>query len=146
MVDGRYNFEFPDEAGYPDGTGFLSEDQKVLIDQVIAPDKVGSDIAFIVVKDARGGSYQAISGDAMLGEITFSTDGDRVTLIATTVFDEFKRHGVATELIRRVLDTLQDEGKTVTIVCPIVRTFINRNPEYELVVDPDYPGVRNSRK
>ena len=31
----RYAFEYPDEAGYPDGKGTLSQDQAVLIDEVI---------------------------------------------------------------------------------------------------------------
>jgi len=30
-----YAFEYPDEAGYPDGIGTLSQDQAVLIDEVI---------------------------------------------------------------------------------------------------------------
>lgn len=31
----RYAFEYPDEAGYPDGKGTLSQDQIVLIDELL---------------------------------------------------------------------------------------------------------------
>jgi len=138
----RYSFEYPDEAGYPDGTGFLSEDQKTLIDQVTDAGQDSSDIPFSVVEDTAAGAYRAVTGDTAVGEITFTTDGDRVTLVSTRVLDEFTQHGVATELIRRVLDLIADQGRTVTIRCPIVRTFIDRNPQYEALVDTTRPGVR----
>ena len=34
------------------------------------------------------------------------------------------------------------QGKTVTILCPIVRAFIDRNPEYADLIDDQRPGVR----
>jgi hypothetical protein len=33
------------------------------------------------------------------------------------------------------------QEKTVTIMCPIVRTFIEHNPEYAGLIDPKHPGV-----
>ncbi|HEY4269328.1 MAG TPA: GNAT family N-acetyltransferase [Galbitalea sp.] len=60
--------------------------------------------------------------------------------MAAAVFPEFRGQGIATELIRRVLDDVRAHGKTVTIVCPIVRTFIERNPEYTDLVSPKQPG------
>jgi hypothetical protein len=47
----------------------------------------------------------------------------------------------ATELIRQVLDDVRAQGKTVTIMCPIVRSFIDRNTEYAELVDAAHPGV-----
>jgi predicted GNAT family acetyltransferase len=57
------------------------------------------------------------------------------------VFPEFRKQGVATELIRRVLDDVRAQGKTATIMCPIVRTFVEHYPEYADVIDPKHPGV-----
>jgi GNAT superfamily N-acetyltransferase len=54
---------------------------------------------------------------------------------------EFRKQGIATELIRRVLDDVRAQGKTVTIMCRIVRTFIERNAEYADLIDPEHPGV-----
>jgi uncharacterized protein len=62
-------------------------------------------------------------------------------LLATSVFPEFRKQGIATELIRRVLDDVRTQGKTVTIMCPIVRTFIEHNPGYADLIDPKHPGV-----
>jgi predicted GNAT family acetyltransferase len=57
------------------------------------------------------------------------------------VFTEIRRQGVPTELIRRVLDDVRAQGKTVTIFCPIVRTFIENNPAYADLVNAEHPGV-----
>jgi predicted GNAT family acetyltransferase len=57
------------------------------------------------------------------------------------VVPEFRKQGIATELIRRVLDDVRVQRKTVTVMCPIVRTFIENNPEYADLIDPDHPGV-----
>ena len=74
--------------------------------------------------------------------LTYDVAGDgRLVLQATSVFPEFRKQGIATELIRRVLDDVRAQGKTVTIMCPIVRTFIENNPEYADLIDPEHPGV-----
>jgi predicted GNAT family acetyltransferase len=70
---------------------------------------------------------------------------DRLVLLATSVFPEFRGQGVATELIRRVLDDVRRQHKTVTIMCPVVRTFIDRHPDYADLVDAQHPGVTRSR-
>jgi hypothetical protein len=38
------------------------------------------------------------------------------------------------------------QGKTVTIMCPIVRTFIEHNPEYADLIDPKHPGVTKGHR
>jgi predicted GNAT family acetyltransferase len=141
----RYAFEYPDEAGYPDGTGTLSQDQVVLIDEVV--DSHAPAFDFELVKDETAGTYDAIVGDTEVGALTYDEvdGGKRLVLLATSVFPEFRKQGVATELIRRVLDDVRTRGLTVTIMCPIVRSFIDHNPVYRDLVDPDHPGVTKVR-
>src|SRR5262245_50383741 len=122
----RYAVEHPDEAGDPDGKGTLSRDQAVIIDEAHAPAP-----DFEVVKDEKTGIYEAIIGGRVVAGMTYNVAGDsRLVLLATSVFPEFRKHGIATELIRRVLDDVRSQGKTVTVMCPIVRTFIEHNPAY----------------
>jgi predicted GNAT family acetyltransferase len=137
----RYAFEYPGEAGYPDGKGTLSQDQTALVDEVIDnPHAPAFD--FYLVNAEKAGTYEAIVGDTKIGGLPYSVAGDdRLVLLATSVFPEFRKQGVATELIRRVLDDVRTQGKTVTVMCPIVRTFIERNPEYADLIDPKHPGV-----
>ena len=131
----RYAFEYPDEKGT------LSQDQAVLIDEVI-DDPHAPAFDFQVVNDEKLGIYDAIVGDREVAGLTYNVAGDdRLVLLATSVFPEFRKQGIATELIRRVLDDVRVQGKTVTIRCPIVRTFIEHNPEYADLIDPEHPGV-----
>jgi predicted GNAT family acetyltransferase len=137
----RYAFEYPDQAGYPDGMGTLSQDQAVLIDEVI-DDPHAPAFDFYVVNDEKTGIYEAIVGDTEIAGLPYNVAGDdRVVLLATSVFPEFRKQGIATELIRRVLDDVRAQGKTVTPMCPIVRTFIEHNPEYTDLIDSKHPGV-----
>jgi predicted GNAT family acetyltransferase len=142
MQPARYQFEYPDEAGYPDGTGSLTEDQETLIDHVLdTEDK--PDFDFNLVNEKENGIYEAFVGDTEIGGISYSLTGDRIVLLAASVYPEFRHQGVATEMIRRVLDDVRAQGKTTTIICPIVRTFIDNHPQYEDLVDLKHPGVKN---
>lgn len=139
----RYQFEYPDEAGYPDGTGTLTQDQKALIDQVLdAEEKSAFDIT--VVNEEQKQLYTAIVGDTALGAITYSCTANRIVLLAAAVYPQFRRQGVAAEMIRQVLDDIRTQGKTTTIICPILRTFIDKHPQYEDVVDRNHPGVMST--
>lgn len=137
----RYAFEYPDEAGYPDGKGTLSQDQTVLIDEVI-DDPHAPAFDFHLFNDEKTGTYEAIVGDTEIAGLPYKITGDdRIVLLATSVLPEFRKQGIATELIRRVLNDVRTQGKTVTIMCPIVRTFIEHNPEYTDLINPKHPGV-----
>ena len=131
---GHGGFEYPDEAGYPDGTGTLSETQQILVDEVASDAQSGPGIDFFVEDNEQTHTYDAISGDTLLGGIAYSRRGDEVTLIATSVYPEFRGQGVATALVQRVLDMLRDEGLSVRVECPIVKTFVEGHPEYASVV------------
>jgi predicted GNAT family acetyltransferase len=137
----RYAFEYPNEAGRSDGNGTLSQDQIVLIDELHdVPQPPASE--FEVVNDEKAGIYEAMVGDREIAGLSYNIAGDdRLVLLAISVFPEFRKKGIATKLIRHVLDDVRTQGKTVTIMCPIVRTFIEHNPEYADLIDPKHPGV-----
>ncbi|SNT63604.1 hypothetical protein SAMN05421812_115158 [Asanoa hainanensis] len=97
---------------------------------------------FEVVKDEEAGAYSAVTAGREVAGLAYDVaGGDRLVLRATSVFPEFRGRGIATELIRRVLQDVRTEGKTVTIMCPIVRAFIEHNAGYADLVDPAHPGV-----
>lgn len=137
----RSAFAYPDDAGYPDGKGTLSQDQAILIDEVI-DDPHAPAFDYSVVNDEKSGIDEAIVGDTEIAGLSYNVAGvDRLVLLATSVFPEFRNQGIATERIRRVLDGVRTQGKTVTIMRPIVRTSIGRNPEYADLLDPNHAGV-----
>ncbi|MFF4901823.1 GNAT family N-acetyltransferase [Streptomyces sp. NPDC001068] len=99
-------------------------------------------IDFEVVKDEKAGVYEARAGGTEVAGLTYqAAGGNRLVLLATSVFPEFRQRGIATELIRRVLDDVRAQGKTVTLTCPVVRTFVEHNPAYADLIDPQHPGA-----
>ena len=124
-------FEYPDEAGYPDGKGTFTETQRILVDEVEAGVRLQPGIEFFVVDNTIERIYEAISGDTLLGGITYDRRDEVVTLISTSVYPEFRGQGVATALIGRVLDLIQQENLRVRIQCPIVTSFLRHHAEYE---------------
>ncbi|MEV4571314.1 GNAT family N-acetyltransferase [Nonomuraea sp. NPDC049419] len=136
----------PYASEYPEGKSTLSEDQAVLMDEVIG-DPHAPAFDFTVVKDEQAGIYEAVLGDREIAGLPYNVAGDdRLVLLATSVFPEYRRQGIGTELIRRVLDDVRAQGKTVTIMCPVVRAFIDRNPEYAGLVDSEHPGVAQGHR
>ncbi|MEV4807266.1 GNAT family N-acetyltransferase [Nonomuraea sp. NPDC049421] len=136
----------PYASEYPEGKNTPSEDQSVVVDEVI-DDPHAPAFDFTVLKDEKAGIYEAVLGDREIAGLPYNVAGDdRLVLLATSVIPEYRRQGIGTELIRRVLDDVRTQGKTVTIMCPVVRAFIDRNPEYTGLVDPEHPGVAAGRR
>jgi len=85
--------------------------------------------------------YGAWVDQKHIGYLTYSLVGNRVALWTTMVLPAYRKHGVATELVATTLDDIQTTGKTITVICPIVREVINRHPQYLDLVDKVHPGV-----
>ncbi|MFF1632440.1 GNAT family N-acetyltransferase [Leifsonia sp. NPDC058248] len=95
-----------------------------------------------VRRDEPNSKYDAWLGDRLAGVVVYEgSDGGRLLITHAAVLPEFQHHGVGGRLISRTLQDIRDRGAKVTIVCPVVRDFIDRHPEWEDVVDPDEPGV-----
>lgn len=104
-----------------------------------------ADYMFTVVHDEDEQAYKAVFGGDQIGYLSYQPVGERVALRSTAVLPEYRDHGVAAELIAKALDDIRASGKTVTVMCPIVRTVIDHHPQYEDLVDKEHPGVRMKR-
>lgn len=129
-----------------------SEDSMVTLmgtDQVIAELTVSEtgatdedDLGISDNKDA--GAYELrVAGQTVAG-LLYTETGTRVTLLATSVFPEFRGRGIAGRLLGGVLDTLRTEGRTVTLSCPFAMAFVRSRPEYADLVDVAFPGSAHS--
>ncbi|MFE0629398.1 GNAT family N-acetyltransferase [Streptomyces sp. NPDC058864] len=94
-----------------------------------------------VVHDAEHGRWIAALGDDGIAELSYRFVGGRVVLLTTWVDPAYRKNRVATELISRVLDEIRESGKKITIICPVVGEFIDRNPEYADLIDTVHPGA-----
>ena len=88
MEPTRYAFE------YPDGKGTLSQDQAVLIGEVI-DDPHAPAFDFYVVNDEKTGINKAIVGDTEIAGLPYDVaSDDRLVLLATSVLPEFRKQGI----------------------------------------------------
>jgi predicted GNAT family acetyltransferase len=93
-----------------------------------------------VLNDAEHGRWIATLGAEAIAELPYRFVGGRVVLLTTWVDPAYRNNRVATELISRVLDEIRENGKKITIICPVVGEFIDRNPEYADLIDKVHPG------
>ncbi|MFJ8782362.1 GNAT family N-acetyltransferase [Streptomyces sp. NPDC102476] len=94
-----------------------------------------------VLNDAEHGRWVAALGPEAIGELSYRFVGGRVVLLTTWVDPAYRNHRVATELVSRVLDEIRETGKKITIICPVVGEFIERNPEFADLIDKVHPGA-----
>jgi quinol monooxygenase YgiN/predicted GNAT family acetyltransferase len=95
----------------------------------------------VVHENPESQTYDAMVGDEIAGTMLYEHEGPRLVLTHTAVQPRFQHQGVATALIAAALDDIRIKGKKITILCPIVDTFIARHPEYADLVDAEHPGV-----
>ncbi|MEU1622056.1 GNAT family N-acetyltransferase [Streptomyces sp. NPDC005722] len=94
-----------------------------------------------VLNDAEHGRWIAALGDVGIAELSYRFVGGRVVLLTTWVDPAYRKNRVATELISRVLDEIRESGKKITVICPVVGEFIDRNREYADLIDEVHPGA-----
>jgi predicted GNAT family acetyltransferase len=82
-----------------------------------------------------------VLGAEAVGALSYRFVGGRVVLLTAWVEPAYRRHRVATELIARVLDEVRDTGKKITVICPVVGEFIDRNPQYADLIEAVHPGA-----
>lgn len=128
------DLEYPDEAGYPDGRGFLDEGTAPSGPDPIASEldlpSVDEDAEIAIVHDAGGKVYRAMFGEAQVAIMHAMPDADVVTITSTFVEASVRGRGIATDFIAHVLDELRDAGSKIVVECPEVDRFIEHFPEY----------------
>lgn len=93
-----------------------------------------------IVENPAAGIYEGVVGDVTAAGVVYTKVGNRVTLLATSVFPEFRGQGYATRLLAGVLDRLREDGATATVSCPFAATFLSDHPEYADVLDSRVPA------
>lgn len=136
MTDLRVPPHVPSLALNPanQSTSAVSSDQQALMDemQTTAPAKEPS---FSIALDESADLFVATKNGVEFGGVLFAEKNDRVLLLATSILPEFRGQGLAAALTRRVLDMLHAEGKSVTVRCPVFRSFVQHHPEYATRLD-----------
>jgi predicted GNAT family acetyltransferase len=103
-----------------------------------APNSEGEELT--ITENPDVGIYEAALGGVTVAGVVYSRSGDHVTLLATSVFPQFRGKGIAARLLGAVLDQLRAAGDRVTVSCPFATAFARSHPEYaDMIVDDERP-------
>jgi predicted GNAT family acetyltransferase len=86
-----------------------------------------NDLVITDVPDAR--RYEARLDGTLAGGVDYGRVQTRLVALHPAVLPEFEGRGIASALVRRVLDDARAAGMTVTPRCPFFRRHFERHPE-----------------
>ena len=78
--------------------------------------------------------YEALLDGQPVGFAYYRTEPGRVVFTHTEVRAEAEGKGVGSVLVRSALDDVRRRGLSVIPLCPFVRSYIARHPEYDDLV------------
>lgn len=99
------------------------------------------------VRDDRARFRYELLVDGDVGAfVQYTMRGGRLLLVHTEVDKARQGQGLATALIKGVLDDIRVRGIPVLPVCSFVDRFIKRHPEYDDLVDHEMFDALNAQK
>jgi uncharacterized protein len=78
--------------------------------------------------------FEAHLGEIVAGFSEYRLRPGRVIFTHTIVEPEFEGRGIASRLVAHELDEVRSRGLQVTPLCPFVRAYIRRHPQYQDLV------------
>jgi predicted GNAT family acetyltransferase len=95
-------------------------------------------VSQVEVRDNRAGRrYEALVHGDVAGYVRYRREPGRITFIHTTIQPEYKGQGIASSLVRGALDDVRARGDIgVVAVCPFVKGWLGRHPEYRDLLVP----------
>lgn len=100
----------------------------------------------VITENTDAGIYEASLGGETVAGLVYHRSGDRVTLMATSVFPAHRGKGIAARLLGGVLDEIRAQDRTVAVTCPFAASFINARPEYRDLLDPEMSEDRMTKR
>ena len=90
-------------------------------------------IGVLDVPDER--AYVAYVAGERAGKALYVTREERRVFTHTEVDDAYAGKGVGAAIVRYALDDMRARGVAVVPLCPFFRSYIERHPEFEGLVD-----------
>jgi uncharacterized protein len=85
----------------------------------------------IAIRDNPTGSrYELLIDDEVRGSIGYRARQNTVTLIHTEIDSELEGRGLGSRLVHDTLEDIRARGLRLVPVCPFVRSYLTRHPEY----------------
>jgi predicted GNAT family acetyltransferase len=96
-----------------------------------------------ITDDPVNRSYEITVDGAYAGLLVYELTGTRYALTHTYIEPSYRGQGLATRLVRHVMDDLRAKSTTATNYCPVIDAFLHKHPEYGDLVDAR-PGSRSA--
>jgi predicted GNAT family acetyltransferase len=84
--------------------------------------------------------YEIHVQGSLAGYIRYRIEPGTVVLVHTDVEPRWEGGWVGRTLVREALDDLRARGLNVALICPYIRDFVHKNPDYASLVVTD-PAV-----
>ncbi|MGZ0153566.1 GNAT family N-acetyltransferase [Kribbella sp. WER1] len=100
---------------------------------------MSADQRFVVRNRPEESRYVLIDNEsgAVIGEEDYVDVDEQRVLFHTGVSDDYSGQGLASQLVRAVVDDIIAQGYSIVPVCPYVAAWLPKHPEYgEHVVKP----------
>jgi len=91
-----------------------------------------------VVDNTMGNRYEARVDGVLAGVSEYELTTDTIIFLHTVVAEEYEGRGVGTAIARDALDDARARGLYVRALCPFIRGWMERHPEYSDLIRP--PG------
>jgi predicted GNAT family acetyltransferase len=83
--------------------------------------------------------FEVQLGDGKFAQIAYQMEGDVMLFVHTEVPKEFGGRGIADKMAYAALEYAKANGLQVMALCPFVKAYIGRHPEYQPITI-EYPG------
>ena len=74
--------------------------------------------------------YEARIGDEVAGVAAYIRTPEMIVFVHTEVGEAFEGRGVGSALARRALDDARVQGLRVLAICPFIKGWIDKHPDY----------------
>ena len=94
-------------------------------------------MSVVVADNTMEYRYEARVDGALAGVSQYELTSDSIVFLHTVVAEKYEGQGVASAIARYALDDARARGLQVRPLCPYIRGWIGRHPEYaDLVAHP----------
>jgi uncharacterized protein len=90
-----------------------------------------------VVDNPDAHRFEILFDDDVAGFVTYKRTDGTLSLLHTEIDPRFEGRGLASTLVREVLDTARASGSAVLPFCPFVRSYLERHPDQVDLVPKD---------
>ena len=95
------------------------------------PSGTVGDVSVTVVDNPTESRVEARVDGTLAGVSEYELTSDTIIFLHTQVAEQYEGQGVGSEIARYALDDARARGLYVRPLCPFIRSWLKRHPEYD---------------